>query len=168
MTSTTSPVTELVTDEQIAFFRENGYLHYGALWNEAEQQELREEIQRFIDGDYPDCYRTDLWPQGEAQAPPGQERFLQMCGLYKHSEVIRRFAIQKRRGEIVAALVGCDSIQLLSDMILYKPPGKGKSRPYPPPTSPTDRAAFTSRASCRATRFIAGSRKSNIFIKAGS
>jgi hypothetical protein len=122
--------TPLVTDEQIAFFREHGYLHYGPLFTEQEKQELRDEIQAFIDDKYPDCYRTDLWTRdGEAQQPRGKERFLQMCGLFNHSDVIKKYAVQRKRGEIVARLVGCDSIQLLSDMILYKPPGKGNSRP---------------------------------------
>ncbi len=127
MTMTQQP---LVTQEQIQFFREKGYLHYGPLWSLQEQSELRQEIQRFIDGDYPDCYRTDLWPaEGEVACPVGQERLLQMVALYKHSDTIMRYAVQQRRGQIVSQLIGCESIQLLSDMILYKPPGKGKSRP---------------------------------------
>lgn len=126
MTTTQQP---LVADEQIEFFRTNGYLYYGPLFDEQQQVELREEIQRFIDGTYPDCYRTDLWPgEGEEQAPVGKELFLQMCMMYKHGDVLRKYALQRKRGEIVAQLVGCESIQLLSDMLLYKPPGKGKSR----------------------------------------
>ena len=122
--------TRLVTDEQVSFFRNNGYLHYGPLFDQHEIAELREEIQRFIDNKYPACYRTDLWTRkGEEQQPLGKERFLQMVGLYKHSEVILKYAVQRKRGNIVAALAGCDTVQLLSDMILYKPPGKGNSRP---------------------------------------
>ena len=67
MTTTQQP---LVTDEQIEFFRTNGYLYYGPLFDDQQKAELREEIQRFIDGAYPDCYRTDLWPgKDEEQAP---------------------------------------------------------------------------------------------------
>lgn len=120
---------ELVTDGQVRFFRENGYLYYGPMFSEQEQRGLRDEVQCFIDGDYPDVYRTDLWPEeGEDAAPVGHERFLQMCMLWKLSDVIRKYAIDRRRGQIIAALVGVGSIRFLSDMVLYKPPGKGKSR----------------------------------------
>jgi phytanoyl-CoA hydroxylase len=127
MTTLDSPA---VTEKQIEYFREKGYLHYGPLFNEAEQLELRNEIQEFIDGAYPDVYRTDLWPlEGEPPAPVGHERFLQMLGLWKMSDIVRRYAIDKRRGQIIAALLGVESVQLLADMVLYKPPGKQKSRP---------------------------------------
>ena len=140
---------QAVTEDQIAFFQKSGYLYYGPLWNEQQQRELRDELQRFIDGAYPDCYRTDLWPEkGEQQAPVGRERFLQMCGLYRHSDTIFRYAMQRHRGQIVAQLIGCDSIQLLSDMTLYKPPGKGKSRQsrwhQDYPTGPNSKPDITS------------------------
>ncbi len=119
-----------VTDAQIEFFQKNGYLYYGPLFRDEERAELRDEVQRFIDGEYPDVYRVDLWPaEGEEPAPVGQERFLQICGLWKRSDIIRKYAIDRRRGRIIAALAGVAAVKFLSDMVLYKPPGKGKSRP---------------------------------------
>jgi hypothetical protein len=138
-----------VASDQIDAFRKQGYLYYGPLFSPDELIELRQTVQGFIDNEYPACYRTDLWlTEGEQKQPLGKERFLQMCGLFKHSKTILKYAVQRKRGEIIAALLGCDSIQLLSDMILYKPPGKSNSRPtkwhkdYP--TNPNDKPDVTS------------------------
>ena len=126
----TTTKSDVITDKQCEFFRENGYLYYGPLLDEQEQIELREEIQRFIDGEYPQVNRQDLWPaEGEAPAPVGQEKFLQLQSLWKLSATVKKYAMHKKKTQIAAALLGAERVRLLSDMVLYKPPGRGKSRP---------------------------------------
>ena len=125
----TNDAPEVIAKEQCEFFRENGYLYYGPLLSTEEQSELRGEIQRFIDGQYPQVNRQDLWPmEGEAPSPVGQERFLQLQTLWRLSETARKYAMHKKKSRIAAALLGTDRVRLLSDMVLYKPPGRGKSR----------------------------------------
>ena len=111
----TNSAPEVLAKEQCEFFRENGYLYYGPLLSTEEQSELRGEIQRFIDGQYPQVNRQDLWPmEGEAPSPVGQERFLQLQNLWRLSETARKYAMHKKKSRIAAALLGTDRVRLLS------------------------------------------------------
>jgi len=115
----------LITDAQIDFFRKNGYLYYGPIFTSEELKELQDEIQRLIDFKEPNFYRIDLGGKGDTLI--GKENFLQMTGLWKVSDVIRKFALEHKRARIAGLLLGVERVRLLSDMVLMKP-GHG-SRP---------------------------------------
>ena len=119
----------LVTGEQLEFYRQNGFLNYGPLLTPDEITELREEVQRFIEGEYPGVHRHDLWPtKGEPLAHVGQEKLLHLQTLWKHSDIVWKYAAHQKKVRIAAALLGTDRVQTLSDMVIHKPPGQGKSR----------------------------------------
>ncbi len=114
-----------VTEEQIQFFQENGYLKYGPVLTADELDELRGEVDDFITGRQQPVMRGDLG--GNKDVAEGQEKFLQLSGLWKSSDTVRRYALQKRRADIAPRLLGVDSIRLLSDMVLYKPSGGSRT-----------------------------------------
>jgi ectoine hydroxylase-related dioxygenase (phytanoyl-CoA dioxygenase family) len=116
---------ELITHEKLEFFKRNGYLYYGSILTGKELQSLQQEIQRLIELRNPNFYRTDLGGKGDTSV--GNENFLQMTGLWKISDVIRKITLDRKRAQIAAALLGVERVRLLSDMVLSKP-GKG-SRP---------------------------------------
>ena len=119
----------ILTDQKIAFFCKNGFLNYGPLLTPEELAELCDEVQRFIDGAYPEVHRHDLWPnKGERPTRRGQEKLLHLQSLWKHSETVRKYAAHRKKVRIAAALLGTDRVQMLSDMVIHKPPGQGKSR----------------------------------------
>ncbi|HEY2933682.1 MAG TPA: phytanoyl-CoA dioxygenase family protein [Acidobacteriota bacterium] len=124
-----------VTREQKEFFRANGYLAYGPILTPQEVESLRNEVQLLIELKKPNFYRADL---ARAAADPrpylgqladepeptfGQEKFLQMLGLWRVNEAIRKITLDKRRAQIAAELLEVSSVRLLSDMVLSKPGG---------------------------------------------
>lgn len=112
-------MNELVTPQQIEFFRENGYLYYGPIISPEDLAAVKAEVQSFIDNKQKAAVRRDLGAAGET--PAGQENFLQIVGLWRSSPVLRRAATDPKRGKIIAALLGCEKVRLLSDMVLSKP-----------------------------------------------
>ena len=135
-----------VTDDQISFFQENGYLNYGPILTPEELDELRDEVQRFIAGEQSAMMRQDLG--GAKETAVGEEKFVQISGLWKVSPTIKRFATLERRARIAAALLGVGKVRLLSDMVLFKPPGGSRTtewhQDYPDhPTSLPDITAWT-------------------------
>ena len=135
-----------ITDDQICFFREKGYLNYGPILTPEELDELRDEVQRFIAGEQSALMRQDLG--GAKDTAVGEEKFVQISGLWKVSSTVRRFATMERRARIAAALLGVEKIRLLSDMVLFKPPGGSRTtewhQDYPDhPTSLPDITAWT-------------------------
>ena len=117
--------TARVTSEQIEFFRENGYLHYGPILADEELRGLRDEVMRFVRQEKTSAIRRDLG--GADNGPVGGENFLQLVGLWRSSDVVRAAALDGKRAAVAAGLLGVDGVRLLSDMVLNKP-GHG-SRP---------------------------------------
>ena len=111
----------VVSNEQIRFFQDNGYLHVQSFLFERDLTRLRTEVQAFIDDRKRAFFRQDLGGTGKEEV--GQETFVQILGMWKSDAFMKQAACERRRAELAAGIMQCDSVRLLSDMILYKPPG---------------------------------------------
>lgn len=121
MSATTEQPACQIGDGQVQFFRDNGYLHVNSFLADHEVKRLRSEVQEFIDDRKRAGLRQDLG--GTGKEPIGQETFVQILGMWKTDPFMKESAWDRRRAALAAALMQCDSVRLLSDMILYKPPG---------------------------------------------
>lgn len=105
-------------DEQIAFFRENGYIklknvlspdviaHYG--------REISRKVKELNTLDLPMDKRTTY-----------QKAFLQIMNIWTKSDLVKEFVMGKRLGKLAADLMGVSGVRLYHDQALYKEAGGG-------------------------------------------
>src|SRR3954467_3078416 len=107
-----------LTREQIAHFRERGYvklkdvlspatlLHYG--------DAITGEVKRLNKMHKPMSERTTY-----------QRAFLQVMNIWRQSEIVREFSFSRKLARIAAELMGVDGVRMYHDQALYKDPGGG-------------------------------------------
>lgn len=105
-------------DEQIAFFRENGYIklknvlspevieHYG--------REISQKVKELNTLDLPMEKRTTY-----------QKAFLQIMNIWTKSEIVKEFVMGKRLAKLAADLMGVSGVRMYHDQALYKEAGGG-------------------------------------------
>ncbi len=107
-----------VTDEHIAFYRENGYIKLKHVLSAGLLAHYREAISRGVAeltaGTAPMEQRTTY---GKA--------FLQVMNLWTKSDVVREFVVGKRLARIAADLMETKGVRLYHDQALYKEAGGG-------------------------------------------
>lgn len=107
-----------LTDEQIASFREDGFIKLKKVLSPESIHYYGREI-------------TQLVGQHHGQTKPLHERtsfekaFLQVQNLWATSELVRTFAFSKRLARIAAELMGVSGVRMYHDQALYKEPGGG-------------------------------------------
>lgn len=107
-----------LTEEQIAFFRENGFIKL--------KQVLSPEVL-----DYYEKQITRKVNELNANTKPLHERdtygraFIQIGNLWQRCEIIREFVFAKRLARIATELMGCSGVRMYHDQALYKEPGGG-------------------------------------------
>lgn len=107
-----------LSPEQIAAYRENGYLRLTGVLSAAELEAHGAEI-------------TRLTLELNTQTAPLDERstydraFLQVMNLWRHSETVRRFVFSRRLAGIAAQLLEVEAVRLYHDQSLYKEPSGG-------------------------------------------
>ncbi|HVF09649.1 MAG TPA: phytanoyl-CoA dioxygenase family protein [Abditibacteriaceae bacterium] len=117
----------ILTQEQLDFFSENGYLPYGKILNDDEVETLRAEYDRtfedaFASGGFNNLSvkaGTDL--QDRQTAPSQMLQIMQMCERNLH---FRRLLYETRIRDIVQVLSGPNS-RLFHDQALFKPARTG-------------------------------------------
>jgi len=105
-------------DEQIAFFRENGYIklknvlapeiidYYG--------REISQKVKELNTLDVPMEKRTTY-----------QKAFLQIMNIWTKSELTKEFVMGKRLAKLAADLMGVSGVRMYHDQALYKEAGGG-------------------------------------------
>jgi chlorinating enzyme len=113
MTTTTNEhaIVEHATPEQVAFFREQGYLKLGRIFTEEELGVLREHVDEMI-----------------ANLPPGK-RPEEMDRPHFEDAWLFRYLTHPRVLDIIEDLIGPD-IVLWSSHFITKPKGDGKAVPW--------------------------------------
>lgn len=107
-----------LSSEQIAAYRETGYLRLADALPAAELEAYGAEI-------------TRLTLELNTQTKPLEERstydraFLQVMNLWRHSETVRRFVLGRRLAGVAAQLMGVEAVRLYHDQSLYKEPSGG-------------------------------------------
>ncbi len=110
-----------VTDERVAFFRENGYVRFDGVLSPEEVAALRDALERALGAR--EAFMRDLAGEGET-------RILQMLNLWEHDDVFRAYSTSPRLARIAARLTGSPTIHLFHDQALIKPPGPSAPSPW--------------------------------------
>jgi len=100
-----------VTPEQVAFYRENGYLKFGRIFTSEEMKALREHVDRMI------------------AALPGGKRPEAMDRPHFTDHWLFRYLTHPRVLDIIEAFIGPD-IVLWSSHFIAKPKGDGRAVPW--------------------------------------
>jgi ectoine hydroxylase-related dioxygenase (phytanoyl-CoA dioxygenase family) len=124
----------MLTAEQIAFFRENGYLIVGAILSDEEVARLREHAEWIASGEaahVPAEYRQvePRVAQGELSASEYVLSLRKLSHLAWYDEVMLAHARRSQIVDRIAALLG-DDIKLYQDQLFMKPPRVGSRQPY--------------------------------------
>ncbi len=129
----------MVTQEQVDFFRQNGYLNYGNVLAPSETAELRDALQRVLEG------RSEAQPEAARNLlGDSEEVVIQVVNIWEAEPVFRRHLSNPKIVEIVAALMATDTVRVWHDQIQVKPPLKGgpttwhQDYPYWPVVAPAD------------------------------
>ncbi len=109
-----------VTDEQVAFFRENGYVRFDGVLSREEVEALRDALERATAAKQ--AFSRDLAGEGN--------KILQMLNLWEHDDVFRAYSTSPRLARMAARLTGSPSIHLFHDQALVKPPGPSAPSPW--------------------------------------
>ena len=111
-----------LSGEQVAFYRENGFIKLKGVFSaEALARYGREITQKVHE------LNTLHLPMEERTTY--QKAFLQVMNLWTKSDVVREFVFGKRLARIAAELMGTNGVRLYHDQALYKE-GKGGFTPW--------------------------------------
>jgi ectoine hydroxylase-related dioxygenase (phytanoyl-CoA dioxygenase family) len=120
----------MLTQEQVSFYDEHGYLHIPALFSEAEIDELSDEMDRLVqDWAFTDVGWTGPWRQ--AYMDPETEKnskLTAMHDLHFYSSAWCRAVINPRMAEAMSDLLG-PNVELHHSTMHIKPPQTG--HPFP-------------------------------------
>ena len=130
----------MLTDQQVAFFRENGFLNYGRVLHDAQVAELREALERVVRDQAaaaPEAKRNLL---GEGS----QQVVTQIVNIWEAEPAFRRHLYNPVIVPMVAQLMGTDTVRVWHDQVQIKPPAIGgpthwhQDHPYWPVIQPAD------------------------------
>lgn len=114
-----------ITGEQIAFYRENGYVQIPEVLSPDELADLRRVISKAVRE-----HRKVIREAGTREKSDYEKVFLQMVNLWEHFEEIRPFVLSERLAEIARRLAGARSVRLFHDHALIKEPGDSRETPW--------------------------------------
>ena len=115
-----------VSDEKVAFYRENGYVRFDNVLSQEEVITLRDALGEAIEERK--GIARDLASDGKEQSD--NDKILQMVNLWQHSDVIRAHSHNPRIAGIASRLTGSPEIRLFHDQALVKPPGPSAPSPW--------------------------------------
>lgn len=110
----------LPTQDQIQFYRENGFVKIPDLLTPDELADLRHAAEEVLAAERGEAMRVD------ASEPDYRRVFVQKVNLWRVHEKLRRFTLHLRVAQVARALAGADSIRLWHDHLLVKMPGDNK------------------------------------------
>ncbi len=113
-----------VSDEQIEFYQQNGYLQIHNVLSEEEVEQVREDLAAVIE-----LRRvlTEKTSEGETRY---RDLFHQTVNIWRDHEGIRQFVLSRRLGEIARRLAGVSKIRLWHDHSLVKMPNTNTPSPW--------------------------------------
>jgi ectoine hydroxylase-related dioxygenase (phytanoyl-CoA dioxygenase family) len=116
-----------ITDEQVSFFRENGYVRLDNVLNDEELEVVRRGMEKaraerkgFV---------RDL-AGGDGADEERRDRILQMLNLWENFPEIRAYALAPRVARLAQRLTGSPAIYLYHDQALIKEPGPSAASPW--------------------------------------
>jgi ectoine hydroxylase-related dioxygenase (phytanoyl-CoA dioxygenase family) len=129
----------MLTDAQIAFFRENGFVKGGRVLADAQVEALRAALAAVMAG------QAAAQPERISNMLRSEERtVVQVVNIWAADERFRAHIYSPAICEMVAQLIGTDVLRVWHDQIQYKPPRSGgptywhQDHPYWPILQPAD------------------------------
>jgi ectoine hydroxylase-related dioxygenase (phytanoyl-CoA dioxygenase family) len=107
-----------LTEENIRFYRENGYVKLRDVLSRGLLEHFREKISQKVQE-----LSTEQVPM-EQRSTYGKA-FLQIMNLWTQSEDVREFVFGKRLAKIACDLMDCRGVRIYHDQALYKESGGG-------------------------------------------
>jgi phytanoyl-CoA hydroxylase len=116
------------TQEQIAFFKENGYLNVGPVLSPAELEAARVAYDRiFTATEKPSSYRN-LGQQEGAEVSKGA--VLQIIDMWRLDSIFEQLLHKEELLDVIEGLMGHPNIRLYHDQALFKPALHGDIVPW--------------------------------------
>lgn len=129
----------LLSDEQVARFREQGFLNYGPILTPDELNALREALNRTMQGE------SDAKPESLRNIGGGEDNVVtQIVNIWEAEPAFYRHLFNDRIVSMVAQLIGTDTVRVWHDQVQVKPPRIGgptiwhQDHPYWPVIQPAD------------------------------
>lgn len=107
-----------LSQEQIDFYKENGYLKLNQILSPELIEHYRPEIGRKVAE-----LNTQRLPMERRSTY--DKAFLQIMNLWTKSDVVREFVFGKRLARVATELMGCRGVRVYHDQALYKEAGGG-------------------------------------------
>lgn len=117
-----------VSDEKVAFFRENGYVRFDNVLSDRELAILRTGMEK-ARAERKGLVR-DLAGEDENEEGEHQDRILQMLNLWEQYPEVRAYILGGRVARMAQRLTGSSSIHLYHDQALVKEPGPSAPSPW--------------------------------------
>jgi len=114
-----------VSDESVAFFRDNGYVRFNNVLGPKEIESLRAALTEAMD--HRQGFVRDLAKSGESEEA---DKILQMVNLWEHFDAIKAYAMSTRLAEMARRLTGSPTVRLFHDQALVKKPGPSAASPW--------------------------------------
>lgn len=113
-----------VTEEDVAFYQENGYWVAPKLFDEQQVAQFREHHAKVVAADY----ETRSVPPGRIGYEPGPiDSLVKIDYAYWADSTLAKLVLNPAIGKIAARLAGVDAVRLWHDQLLHKPPQQGSS-----------------------------------------
>lgn len=129
----------MLTDEQIASFRENGFLYYGPVLTPEELSSLQTALARVQSGD------SAKSPEANRNLTGDPENVVtQIVNIWEAEPAFEAHLYNDRIVKMVAQLMGTDTVRVWHDQVQVKPPRIGgptiwhQDHPYWPVIQPAD------------------------------
>ncbi|MEM7730822.1 MAG: phytanoyl-CoA dioxygenase family protein [Pseudomonadota bacterium] len=105
-----------LTDADVAFFRENGFIKLKEVFSAGVTMRLRAELIRLLKAEF-----------GADPDDGVQDRFLSMEMIWPDDDLLRAYVLSPRIAQICAALLEVPAVRLYHDNVLSKQPGCGRT-----------------------------------------
>jgi len=105
-----------LTEAQIAFFRENGFVKLREVFSPGAVLKLRAELKRLLHAEF-----------GVDPDTGAQDRFLSLEMIWPENPLLEAYVLSPRVARISAELLGADAVRLYHDNVLAKQSGCGRT-----------------------------------------
>lgn len=120
----------MLTQQQLASYRENGYVLVKGLFDPAEAKEYRDECHALARRLGPDLAADKTWSSARTTAGARKPTSITHCPDVQHySAAFTRLLLDDRFTSIAGDVVGSENVALHHTKMFIKPPGKGS--PFP-------------------------------------
>ena len=107
-----------LSDEQIARFRQDGYIKLKHVLSASVLAHYEAEITRMVNA-------LNKEDRSLEERDTYKKAFLQISNIWPKSEIVKEFVMSKRLGRIATQLMGTTGVRMYHDQALYKEPGGG-------------------------------------------